>query len=58
VKTFIRNSAKPTRKDELVKAIRTLWLEKLKILQCNKYIEHLSKVLPMVVELGGSAIKM
>ncbi|CAB1313672.1 unnamed protein product, partial [Coregonus sp. 'balchen'] len=58
LKTFICNSAKPTSKDELVKTIKTFWLEKLKIQQCNKYTDNLSKVLPMVVELGGSATKM
>ncbi|CAB1313340.1 unnamed protein product [Coregonus sp. 'balchen'] len=58
LKTFIHNSAKPTSKDELVKAIKTFWLEKLTIQQCNKYMDHLSKVLPVVVELGGSASKI
>ncbi|CDQ84762.1 unnamed protein product [Oncorhynchus mykiss] len=58
LKTFIHNCAKPTGKDELVKAIKMFWLEKLTIQQRNKYIDNLSKVLPVVVELGGKVTKI
>ena len=58
LKTIIRNSAKQTSKDELVKAIKMFWLEKLTIQQRNKYIDNLSKVLPVVVELGGKVTKI
>ena len=34
------------------------WLEKMMIQQCNKQMDHLSKLLPVAVELGGNATKI
>ena len=54
LKEFIRREIKPTTKDQLVHGIKTFWktVDKAK---CNKYIDHLKKVVPKVIELDGDA---
>lgn len=54
LKEFIRRETKPLTKDELVAGIIAFWktVDKQK---CTKYIRHLRKVVPKVIELHGAA---
>lgn len=54
LKEFIRREVKPRKKDELVEGIMRFWqtVDKAK---CKKYIRHLDKVIPRVIELNGDA---
>lgn len=54
LKEFIRREVKPTNKWELVDGIEKFWatVDKQK---CVKYIRHLRKVVPKVIEVGGDA---
>ena len=54
LKAFVRRETKPLTKDELVAGIIAFWktVDKQK---CTKYIRHLRKVVPKVIELHGAA---
>ncbi len=54
LKEFIRREVKPKNKDELINGIREFWktVDKQK---CTKYIRHLRKVIPKIIELNGCA---
>ncbi len=52
LKEYIRREVKPTIKTELVNEV---WQKKLTITKCSKYIGHLKKVIPRVIELEGAA---
>lgn len=54
LKEFIRRETKPKTKDKLVAGILTFW-ETVTVDKCNKYIDHLKKVIPRVIELNGDA---
>lgn len=54
LKEFIRREIKPTSKDQLVDGIVQFW-GSVSGEKCRKYIRHLDKVLPRVIELGGAA---
>ena len=45
---------KPTRKDELIAGIEQFW-GSVSGEKCRKYIRHLKKVIPKVIEVGGAA---
>lgn len=53
LKEFIRREVKPLSKNELVLGIKRFWEEKVDLDKCRKYILHLGKVLPKVVEKEG-----
>jgi len=57
MKGFLRKKVKPRNKDELVNGIKTFW-KTVTIEKCNKYIDHLYKVLPVVVTRNGQASGM
>jgi hypothetical protein len=42
-------------KDDLEKAIKHFWSTVLTVERCNKYIDHLYKVIPTVILIGGHA---
>ena len=42
-------------KDDLEKAIKHFWCNVLTVERCNKYIDHLYKVVPPVILKGGRA---
>jgi hypothetical protein len=52
LKEHIRREVKPRTKDELVQGIDAFW-ESVDTAKCCKYINHLSKVLPKVIECEG-----
>lgn len=54
MKEHIRKHVKPTTKEELIGGIREAWLLITPEL-CNRYINHLDKVIPKVVEMKGAA---
>ena len=49
LKEFIRREIKPKTKDELIQGILTFW-ESVDKEKCVKYINHLKKVIPRVIE--------
>ena len=54
MKEFIRREVKPTTKQELMDGIVRFW-KTVTVEKCNKYINHLNKVIPRVIELEGAA---
>ena len=54
LKEFIRREMKPKKKDELVDGIKCFW-ETVDLAKCRKYIRHIHKVIPKVIELEGAA---
>ena len=52
LKEYIRREVKPRTKDELVDGISKFW-ETVTVEKCNRYINHLKKVIPRVIELNG-----
>ena len=54
MKEYVRREVKPSCKEELVEGIKAFW-ETVTISKCQKYIRHLRKVLPKVIELEGAA---
>ena len=55
LKHFLRNIVKPRTKEELINGIERFWNERVDAENCTKYIGHLQKVLPIVVERQGKA---
>ena len=54
LKEYIRKEVKPKTKEELVGGIEAFW-STVDIDKCRKYIRHLRKVIPKVIELQGAA---
>ena len=54
MKEFIRREIKPTTKEQLVNGICQFWTT-VDTRKCCRYIGHLRKVLPKVIETGGDA---
>ena len=54
LKEFLRREIKPTTKQELVNGIQKFW-RTVDVAKCRKYIRHLRKVIPKIVELQGAA---
>lgn len=54
LKEFIRREVKPRTKQELIDGIETFW-STVTLEKCKKYIRHLRKVIPKVIELKGAA---
>ena len=54
LKEFIRRDIKPTTKSELISGIKQFW-NTVDTIKCNKYINHLRKVVPKVISLEGAA---
>lgn len=52
LKEHLRSRIKPQNMDELVTGIQTFW-HALDRTKCAKYIGHLRKVIPKVIEVGG-----
>ena len=54
LKEYIRREVKPKTKQELIDGIVSFW-ETVTVEKCCKYINHLNKVIPRVIELEGAA---
>ena len=54
LKEYIRREVKPRNKEELVGGILRFW-QTVDVFKCNRYIDHLRKVLPAVIEHDGKA---
>ena len=54
LKEYIRREIKPKTKDELVTGIVKFW-ETVDTAKCQKYIGHLNKVIPQVIQVEGAA---
>ena len=54
LKEYIRREIKLRMKEELIQGILEFWVT-VTIQKCNKYINHLNKVIPRVIELRGDA---
>ena len=54
LKEYIRREVKPKTKQELIDGIVSFW-ETVTVEKCCKYINHLKKVIPRVIELQGAA---
>ena len=52
LKEFIRREVKPMTKNQLVDGIEK-FRATVDVEKCTKYIRHLCKVIPKVIELGG-----
>ena len=52
MKTYLRDKHKPRNLQQLKEGIRTYW-SKITPAQCARYIDHLQKVIPIVVEEEG-----
>lgn len=54
MKEHIRKKVKPTSKEELAKGIKEAW-DLITPDLCNRYVNHLEKVIPTVIECQGAA---
>ena len=54
LKEYIHREIKPLNKDQLVNGILEFW-RTVTVEKCRKYIGHLRKVIPRVIELEGQA---
>jgi hypothetical protein len=54
LKEFIRREVKPHTKQELVSGIEEFW-KTMSVDKCNRYIDHLRKVIPEIVKVNGKA---
>ena len=54
LKEYLRREIKPKNKAELIEGIEVFW-STVDVNKCNKYINHLKKVIPTVIELNGDA---
>ena len=52
LKEYIRREVKPKRKEDLIQGILQFW-DTVTVEKCKKYIHHLRKVIPKVIELEG-----
>ena len=54
LKEYLRREVKPKIKQELIDGIQDFW-RTVTVAKCTKYIRHLRKVIPRVIELEGAA---
>ena len=54
LKEYLRREIKPTTKQQLIDGIYAFW-RTVDEEKCTKYIRHLRKVLPRIIELEGAA---
>lgn len=54
LKYHIQRRVKPRNQQQLIKAIQEFW-DSVTPAMCNKYIDHLYKVVPKVIEVKGRA---
>ena len=54
LKEYLRAKVKPKNQSELVEGIKAFWAT-VDQAKCRKYIGHLKKVIPRVIEFKGDA---
>ena len=54
LKEFLRREIKPVNKQQLIDGVEAFW-STVDVEKCSKYIGHLRKVVPKVIELNGDA---
>ena len=54
MKYYLQTVAKPRTKDQLIQGIRDFW-GSLSTAQCGRYIDHIHKVIPVIVLNDGEA---
>ena len=54
LKEYVRREIKSKTKEQLVDGIKAFW-RPVDVVKCKKYIGHLQKVIPKVIELDGRA---
>ena len=54
LKDFIRHEVKPTSKTQLIHGIESFW-DTVSKEKCCRYINHIHKVVPKVIEVSGNA---
>ena len=54
LKEYLRREAKPKTKQELIDGIQAFW-RTVDIEKCTRYIRHLRRVIPRVIEVEGAA---
>lgn len=52
MKEFVRREVKPKTKSELIEGILQFW-DKVDVVKCRRYIRHLRKVVPKIIECDG-----
>ena len=52
LKEYVRREVKPKTKDELIAGIKAFW-KTVNVPKCQKYIGHLRKVIPKIIEVHG-----
>lgn len=56
MKYYLAYTIKPSNKQELVEGIKRFWRTKLTPEQCCRYIDHIYKVIPKIVEKNGEPV--
>ena len=56
LKLYLTYEAKPQNKQELVDGIKEFWRTKLTLAQCRRYINHIHKVIPIIIAKEGHAV--
>ena len=51
---YLRREVKPTTKEQLINGISEFW-RTVSVVKCRKYIGHLRKVIPKMIEVNGEA---
>ena len=52
MKNYLRSTAKPKNAQELIDGIKSFW-KTLTTEVCKRYVEHLRRVIPEVIEVQG-----
>ena len=55
LKYHLRKRVRPRNKEELVNGIKRFWASAVTIESCTRYINHMHKVIPKVIEVNGHA---
>ena len=50
LKQYLTYIIKPRNKQELIDGIRQFWREKLTVAQCVRYINHIHRVIPIIIK--------
>lgn len=56
LKQYLTYVIKPTNKQELIDGIKQFWRTKLTVTQCIRYVQHIHKVIPVIIEKNGEAV--